>query len=125
LIVQSGSDGQRLLVEVPDLSLSSIWCLDDHVSVVNEIKISVLWQFGDNIEVSFNIESEISVEFTFDWLIWVLISIDNLPLLVDLSMLVVDLDILVLIIESTSNIHHLSFLIHNELAFQSEELPPS
>jgi hypothetical protein len=125
LVVQSGSDGQRLLVEVPDLSLSSVWCLDDHVSVVDEIKISVLWQFGDYIEVSFNIESEISVEFTFDWLIWVLISIDNLPLLVDLSMFVEDLDILVLIIESTSNIHHLSFLIHNELAFQSEELPPS
>jgi hypothetical protein len=125
LVVQSGSDGQRLLVEVPDLSLSSVWCLDDHVSVVDEIKISVLWQFGDYIEVSFNIESEISVEFTFDWLIWVLISIDNLPLLVDLSMFVEDLDILVLIIESTSNIHHLSFLINNELAFQSEELPPS
>jgi hypothetical protein len=125
LVVQSGSDGQRLLVEVPDLSLSSVWSLDDHVSVVDEIKISVLWQFGDYIEVSFNIESEISVEFTFDWLIWVLISIDNLPLLVDLSMFVEDLDILVLIIESTSNIHHLSFLIHNELAFQSEELPPS
>jgi hypothetical protein len=125
LVVQSGSDGQRLLVEVPDLSLSSVWSLDDHVSVVDEIKISVLWQFGDNIEVSFNIESEISVEFTFDWLIWVLISIDNRPLLVDLSMFVVDLDILVLIIESTSDIHHLSFLIHNELAFQSEELPPS
>jgi hypothetical protein len=125
LVVQSGSNGQRLLVEVPDLSLSSVWCLDDHVSVVDEIKISVLWQFGDYIEVSFNIESEISVEFTFDWLIWVLISIDNLPLLVDLSMFVVDLDILVLIIESTSNIHHLSFLINNEFAFQSEELPPS
>jgi hypothetical protein len=35
LVVVSGPDGQRLLMEVPDLSLSSIWSLDDHVSVVN------------------------------------------------------------------------------------------
>jgi hypothetical protein len=76
----------------------------------------MLWQFRDNVEVSFNIESKISVEFTFDWLIWVLISIDDLPLLVDLSMFVVDLNVLVLIIESSSNIHDLSSLVHNELA---------
>jgi len=30
-------------MEVPDLSLSSIWSLDDHVSVVNEVKISTTW----------------------------------------------------------------------------------
>jgi len=41
LIVQSGSDGQRLLMEVPDLSLSSIWSLDDHVSVVDQVEVSM------------------------------------------------------------------------------------
>lgn len=42
LVVVSGSDGKRLLMEIPDLSVSSIWSLDHHVSVVNEIKVSVV-----------------------------------------------------------------------------------
>jgi hypothetical protein len=41
LIVVSSSNSQSLLVEVPDLSLSTVWCLDDHVSVVDQVKISV------------------------------------------------------------------------------------
>jgi hypothetical protein len=41
LVVQLGSDGQGLLMEVPCLSISSIWCLNDHVSVVDQIKVSV------------------------------------------------------------------------------------
>jgi hypothetical protein len=40
LVVQSCSNGQGLLVEVPDLGLSSISCLDDHVSVVDQVKES-------------------------------------------------------------------------------------
>jgi hypothetical protein len=43
LIVISCSDGQRLLMEIPHLSVSSIWSLDDHVSVVDQVKISVLF----------------------------------------------------------------------------------
>jgi hypothetical protein len=35
LIVVSSSDRQGLLVEVPDLCLSSVWCLDNKVSVVD------------------------------------------------------------------------------------------
>jgi hypothetical protein len=35
LVVISSSDRQRLLMEVPNLSSSSIWNLDDHVSVVD------------------------------------------------------------------------------------------
>jgi hypothetical protein len=41
LVVVSGSDGQGLLVEVPDLGSSAIWSLDDEVSIVNQIKVSV------------------------------------------------------------------------------------
>jgi hypothetical protein len=37
LVVQSCSNGQRLLVEVPDLGLSSIRSLDNHVSVVDQV----------------------------------------------------------------------------------------
>jgi len=32
-------------MEVPDLSLSSIRSLDDHIPVVNQIEVSVLLQF--------------------------------------------------------------------------------
>jgi hypothetical protein len=41
LVVQSCLDSQWFLIEVPNLSLSSIWSLDYHVSVVDEIKVSV------------------------------------------------------------------------------------
>jgi hypothetical protein len=44
LVVQSGSDSQGLLVEVPDLGSSSVRDLDDHVSVVDQVKISVVWK---------------------------------------------------------------------------------
>jgi hypothetical protein len=42
LIIISGSDGQGLLMEVPNLSLSSIWSLDHHVPVVDQIKVSFI-----------------------------------------------------------------------------------
>jgi len=41
LVVIPSSDGQGLLMEVPDLSLSSVWSLDYHVPIVNKIKIFV------------------------------------------------------------------------------------
>jgi len=44
LVVVSGSDGQRLLVEVPDLGSSTVWNLDDHISVVDQVKVSVIWE---------------------------------------------------------------------------------
>jgi len=44
LVVVSGSDGQRLLMEVPDLGSSTISSLDDHISVVDQIKVSVVWE---------------------------------------------------------------------------------
>jgi hypothetical protein len=44
LVVVSSSDGQRLLVEVPDLGSSAVWNLDDHIPVVDEIEVSVIWK---------------------------------------------------------------------------------
>jgi hypothetical protein len=74
-------------VEVPDLGASSVWYLDDHVSVVNEIEVSVILHLRDNVEWSFNVETEVFIEFTLLWLIWIFISIDDIPLLVDFSVL--------------------------------------
>jgi hypothetical protein len=101
LIVVSGSDGQGLLVEVPDLGSSTIWSFYDHISVVDEVEISVRFQFRNDVEVSFNIKTEVRVEFTFNWLIWILISIDNFPLLINFSVFVVDNDVLVLVVKTT------------------------
>jgi hypothetical protein len=43
LVIQLGSNSERSLIEPPDLSIPSIPGLDNHVSVVDEVKVSVLW----------------------------------------------------------------------------------
>jgi hypothetical protein len=70
-------------MEVPDLSLSSILSLDNHVSIVDQVKISSAWHSRDNVEISFNEKTVLLVEVSFLWL-FVLIKIDNLPLLSEL-----------------------------------------
>jgi hypothetical protein len=40
LIVQSSLDGLWGLIEVPGLCLSSVWRFDDHISIVDQIKVS-------------------------------------------------------------------------------------
>jgi hypothetical protein len=86
LVVQSCSDSQRLLMEVPFLSTSTVCNFDDHVSVIDQIKISSAWQFRYNVKVSLNIESELLIELSLSWLTLPLINVDNVPLLVDSSM---------------------------------------
>jgi hypothetical protein len=65
------------------------------------------------------------VEFSLLWLLWILVNIDDVPLLVNLSMLVVDHNILVLSIDSTLDIKDLVVVIDDESFLSSEELPPS
>jgi hypothetical protein len=85
LVVQPCSDGQRLLMEIPFLSTSTVCNFDNHVSVIDQIKISSAWQFRYNVEVSLNIESELLIELSFSWLTLPLVNVDNVPLLVDSS----------------------------------------
>jgi hypothetical protein len=127
LVVVSGSDGLGLLVEVPDLSLSSVWSLDDHISVVDQIDVSSTWQSRDDVEISLNKQSKLLVKLSLLWL-RVLVNIHNLPLLskvvtsisnLDVSVFSVSVKILVL------NLKDLSFFVHNESSLSSEELPPS
>jgi hypothetical protein len=44
LVVVSSPDGLGLLVEIPDLGLSSVGSLDDHVSVVDQVEVSSTWE---------------------------------------------------------------------------------
>jgi len=82
LVVQLGSDGLGFDIEPPDLSVSSIWCLDDNISIVDEIKISIGLHLRDNVEWSFNVKAKIWVEISFLVDLGKLILIDNYPLLV-------------------------------------------
>jgi hypothetical protein len=114
-------------MEVPYLSLSAIWCLDDHVSVIDQVEVSVFWHLRNNVEVFFNNDIESIVQFTLLWLL-VIINKHNFPLLsnvitsitnLDVSVFVVSVDTLVLYFKD------LTFLIDNESSFGSKELPPS
>jgi hypothetical protein len=99
LVVISGSDSQGLLMEVPDLGSSTVSYLDDHVSVVDQVEVSSLRKSRDDVEISLNVKSELLVELTLGWLLLVFIDIDNLPLLTCLSILVLNDDVSVFIIE--------------------------
>jgi hypothetical protein len=57
--------------------------LDGKVSAVDQFKISVVWQLGDNEEVSLNIETEVLVELSSSWFSLPFINIDDVPVLVD------------------------------------------
>jgi hypothetical protein len=88
-------------MEIPDLSLSSVWCLDNHVSVVDQVEVSAVWKFGDNVEVSLYIESESFIELSLLWLSLPLVSVDNVPLLVDFSVFWMDNDVSVFRVNSS------------------------
>jgi len=69
------------------------------------------------MERSLNIETEVLVEFSLLWLLWVLVSIDNVPLLVDLSVFVVNNNVSVFSINIALNIEDLAFFVDNESTF--------
>ena len=98
------------MVEVPNLGSSSISNLDDHVSVIDQVKVSSLWKLRDNVKISLNVKSELLVELTLSWLLLVLVNIDYLPSLVDLSVLVFSNGVSVLIVESSINSKDLAVL---------------
>jgi hypothetical protein len=58
----------------------------------------VLRKLGHNVEWSLNIESELFIEFSLSWLSFPFINIDEVPLLVDSSMLIVNDDLSVLVV---------------------------
>jgi hypothetical protein len=78
------------------------------------------------VEWSFDVEAEFFVELTFTGFTLPLISVNNIELLIDSSVLVEDLNVLVLDISISGDIHDLTFLVSDEGTVNiSEELPPS
>jgi len=125
LVVVSCSDGQGLLMEVPDLSPSSIWSLDSEVSIIWNVKVSVGWELRYYVEVSLNIKSESLVELSFCWFSLPFISIDDIPLLMDFVLQSVNTNVSVLGINTSLDFQNLSFLVCDVSSLQSEHLPPS
>jgi hypothetical protein len=56
------------------------------------------------VEWSFDIETEFFVELTLSWLSFPLVSVDNVPLLIESSMLFVDHDVSVFSVNVTLDI---------------------
>jgi hypothetical protein len=125
LVIVSSLDCQRFLVEPESLSLSSVSGLDDNVSSINDFEVSSRSQLSNNVEISLNNQTEVFVELTLGWILWILVSIDKIPLLVESTMLVPHNDVSVLIISIAMNIHDLSSFVLKESSLISEELPPS
>jgi len=80
---------------------------------------------GNNVEVSLNNQTEFLIELSLSGFSLPLISIDNVPLLVDTVVLVLNFDVSVFSINIALDMHYLSFLIGNIDTFVSEHLPPS
>jgi len=125
LVVVSGSDGQWLLMEIPNLSISSIWCLDNHVSVVDKIKVSVFFHLWYNMEIFLDNETELFIHFTLAWFTFPFVNIDDVPLLMKTVVSFLNTDVSVLLVNVSNNFHHFSSLIDDVLIFESEHLPPS
>jgi len=125
LVVVLGPDSQRLLVEPPGLGVSFVSSLDDHVFVVNQVKVSMFSELRDDVEWSFDVQTKLFIELSLNWFSWVFISIDDIPLLVETTMLVPDDNVSAFSILSTMNIKDFSTFIHNESTLLSPELPPS
>jgi len=129
LVVDLGLDGQWSLIEPPDLSCLSISSLDNHVSVVDDLEISSWSKWWDDMEWSFDVKSILFVELSLGWFTLPCVNIDNIPLLMDLSVLgFIALNVSSFVISRTLNIEifvHILFEGSNVSSFSSEQLPPS
>jgi hypothetical protein len=79
-------------MEVPYLSVSSIWNLKSKVSVVYQINISVSFHFRNDIEWSLDIEAEFFIELSFSWFSLPFIGINDIPLLMELIVVLIGND---------------------------------
>jgi hypothetical protein len=70
-------------MEIPHLSVSTIRSFDDHVPVVDKIKVSIFFHLRYNMEVFLDNESEFFIHLSFSWFTFPFINVDNVPLLVE------------------------------------------
>jgi len=112
-------------MEVPYLSISSVWSLNDHVSVVDQIKVSVLFHLRYNVEVFFNNKTVFFIELSLYWFTLPFINVDNVPLLVKTIVSSLNTNVSVLLVDVANNFHDFTSLVDNVMVLEPEHLPPS
>jgi len=112
-------------MEVPNLSVSSIWCLNDHISIVDKVKIPVFFHLRNNMEVFLNNESEFFIHLSLLWFWFPLIDIDDVPLLVKTIVSSLNTNVSVLLVDVANNFHDFTSLVDNVMVLEPEHLPPS
>ena len=87
-------------MEVPFLACSSVLSLNEKIST-DVINVSSFSHHGNNMEVFFNIESELSVVVTLGWVFLPVFLVDKIPLLVYLTIVFPHVDVSVFGINTT------------------------
>jgi len=77
------------------------------------------------VEVSFDIESKVFIEFSLLWICLPFVSVDDVPLLVKSLEVLVRNDVSALSIYSSANVKDLAFFVDDLSILVSEEIPPS
>jgi len=117
------------LIEVPNLTSLSISSLNNHVSVVDNFEVSSRFLSWDDMEISLYVESEFFIEFTLGWFSLPLVNVDDIPLLMDSSVLgLITLNVSSFWISGSLNVEifvHILLEGSNVSSFGSEQLPPS
>ena len=101
-------------MEVPDLCSPSVVSLDGKVSVIWNVEESVFWKLRYDMEVTFNIETELLIEFSLLWFSLPFINVHDVPLLTESSQSCVlwsNFNVSVLLVKVTTDIKHLSSFI--------------
>jgi len=113
-------------MEVPFLACSTILNLNHKVST-KIINVSTSSKGGNDIEIFVDNEAIFSIPFTSGWFSLPVLGVDEIPLLVFLSIEFVHVDISVFSINSSRNIHDMVMLllVSKEWSSPSEELEPS
>jgi len=124
LIISLRLNGLGLIIEIPLLSISSIWSLDDK-SVANEINVSVVRQLRNDMEWFSDLHSPFFV-VSLVWNLWRFINIDNVPLLMFFSFgtLVLSNNLSVFGILFALSCDNLSFLVGDISVLVLEHLVP-
>lgn len=112
-------------MEIPNLSTSTIWGLDNHISIVNQVEVSVFFELRDDVEVFFDNEAILFVKFALHWISFPFIYINNVPLLMKTIISLIDSDVSLFCIYVSNYFNHFASLIDNILILEPKKLPPS
>jgi len=122
-----GLDGLGNLIKEELLrSTSSFQCFDYQISSSNNCNSFVHWHFGNNVERSVNMETEVLVE-TLGGLSWsILINVDNFPSLIQSTSFVPYANVGTFLIFASGNFNNFVVLDIDEVfSLISKKLPPS